>query len=96
MLIIELTYIKPIEEVERYLEAHRAFLGEHYSSGVFIASGPKVPREGGVILANCIRDKAENLIQQDPFYVHDIADYRMVEFTPNRYSDEFRCIVATL
>ncbi len=94
MVIIELVYIKPIEEVERHLEAHRTFLDEHYASGVFIASGPKVPREGGVILARCPRDEVELLFQKDPFHIHGIADYRIVEFIPNRYSDEFRPIAA--
>ncbi|MDE6094920.1 MAG: YciI family protein, partial [Muribaculaceae bacterium] len=40
MFIAILTYKKPLEEVDRFLQAHRDFLAEHYAAGDFIASGP--------------------------------------------------------
>lgn len=39
MYIVTLTYKKPIEEVEKHLEAHVIFLKENYAKGFFIASG---------------------------------------------------------
>ena len=51
MYVINLTYIVPLEQVDSALEAHRAFLNEQFEAGVFVAAGPKVPRDGGVILA---------------------------------------------
>ena len=50
MFIAILTYKKPLEEVDRFLQAHRDFLAEHYAAGDFIASGPQTPRVGGVIM----------------------------------------------
>ncbi len=50
MFIAILTYIKPLEEVDSFLQAHRDYLSEHYSAGDFIASGPQNPRVGGVIM----------------------------------------------
>ena len=50
MYIIILTYQKDLSEVEKHLEAHRAYLDKHYASGHFVASGAQVPRIGGVIL----------------------------------------------
>ncbi|RSS96661.1 hypothetical protein EF903_02970 [Streptomyces sp. WAC05292] len=51
MFVMELTYIAPLEAVEEQLDAHMAWLDAHYASGVFLASGRKVPRDGGIILA---------------------------------------------
>ena len=51
MFVVSLTYKKPIAEVELHLAAHIAYLDEYYAAGTFVASGRKVPRTGGVILA---------------------------------------------
>ena len=50
MFIAILTYKKPLEEVDRFLQAHRDYLTEHYTAGDFITSGPQTPRVGGVIM----------------------------------------------
>ncbi len=88
MFIAILTYRKPLSEVERYLPAHREFLAEHYRSGAFIASGPQVPRTGGVILMKgSDRATVDRIIARDPFYLHGIAEYRIVEFAPSLFCD---------
>lgn len=89
MFIAILTYKKPLEEVDRFLQEHREYLAEHYAAGDFIASGPQTPRVGGVIMI-----KAENraavdaIIAQDPFKINGIADYQIVEFTPTMFCDD--------
>ena len=89
MFIAILTYKKPLSEVDKYLAAHREYLARHYAAGDFIASGPQTPRIGGVIMM-----KAENrtdvdiIISQDPFYINNIADYQLVEFTPTMFKNE--------
>ena len=90
MYIIILTYQKDLSEVEKHLEAHRAYLDKHYASGHFIASGAQVPRTGGVILSKASnRGEVEAIIAQDPFYKHQIATYQIIEFTPTKYSEAF-------
>jgi len=37
--------------IDAEMRAHVAWLRTHYASGTFLASGRKVPRDGGVILA---------------------------------------------
>ncbi|MDE6535611.1 MAG: YciI family protein, partial [Muribaculaceae bacterium] len=70
-------------EVDRYLQAHRDYLAEHYAAGDFIMSGPQTPRVGGVIMIKATSQAAvDNLIAQDPFKINGIADYQIVEFTP--------------
>ena len=86
MFIAILTYKKPLEEVDRFLQAHREYLAEHYDAGDFIASGPQTPRVGGVILMKAeSRAEIDSIIEQDPFNINGIADYRIVEFTPTMF-----------
>ena len=90
MYLIILTYQKDLNEVEKHLEAHRAYLDKHYASGHFVASGAQVPRKGGVILCKAgNRGEVEGIIAQDPFYEHQIATYQIIEFTPTKYSEAF-------
>ena len=86
MFIAILTYKKPLEDVDRFLQAHRDYLAEHYAAGDFIASGPQTPRVGGVILMKAeSRAEINSIIAQDPFNINEIADYQIVEFTPTMF-----------
>lgn len=89
MVIIELTYLKPISDVEHFLEPHISFLDKYYDQGVFIASGRKVPRDGGVILAFTDKASAAEIIKEDPFYQEGIAEYRLTEFVPSKSDPRF-------
>ena len=88
MFIAILTYKKPLSEVDRFLAAHREYLAKHYAAGDFIASGPQMPRVGGVIMIKANdRTAVEAIIAQDPFNINGIADYQIVEFTPTMFCD---------
>ncbi|MEV6776583.1 YciI family protein [Streptomyces syringium] len=81
MFVLELTYIAPVERVEAALAEHIAWLDAHYASGVFIASGRKVPRDGGVIIAlGDDRSKIEEIVESDPFTVAGVCEYSVTEF----------------
>jgi uncharacterized protein YciI len=44
-------------------------------------AGPKVPRDGGVILAVCIgREKLDAILATDPFAQQQLARYKVTEF----------------
>ena len=89
MFIAILTYKKPLSEVDKYLDAHRRYLAEHYAAGNFIASGPQTPRVGGVIMIKAKnREAFEAFIRQGPFHMNGIADYQIVEFTPTMFVTE--------
>jgi uncharacterized protein YciI len=83
MYVVTLTYVKPLEEVDPLMDAHVAWLKSHYASGLFVASGRRVPRTGGVILARS-GDEAtlRAALASDPFAVHQVARFDVVEFTP--------------
>jgi uncharacterized protein YciI len=83
MFIISLAYTAPLEQVDAHLAAHRAFLDTQYARGVFLLSGRKVPREGGIIVARAAnRAEVEELVRQDPFHQAGVAHYEITEFVP--------------
>ncbi len=92
MFIAILTYKQPLSEVDRFLTAHREYLAKHYAAGDFIASGPQIPRIGGVIMMKAdSREAVEAIIAEDPFHINGIADYQIVEFTPTMFiSDDLK------
>ena len=87
MFIFKLTYKKPLKYVELHLAAHRKYLDRFYEAGKLIASGPREPRVGGVILCNVRTvDEAQNLISQDPFFKEGIADYEITQFHVTKHN----------
>ncbi len=90
LFIIDLHYSAPLEQIDLYLDPHVAFLETCYNSGHFIASGPKVPRTGGVILATAKdRQELEQILSQDPFHENKVATYKITEFRPSMLADAF-------
>lgn len=83
MFVLILTYKAPIEKVIELLGEHNAYLDKHYATGRFVASGPQVPRIGGVILCKAdSREEVETIIKEDPF--NAVADYQIIEFEVNK------------
>jgi uncharacterized protein YciI len=80
MLVIELTYLKPLSEVNLFVDEHRAFINKYTQQGIFITSGPKVPRDGGVILSHADCDVIDEIIKEDPFCREQIAEFRFIQF----------------
>lgn len=85
MFAIIVTYTAPLSEIDANLAAHREFLAENFAAGRLLLCGPQVPREGGLILASgsMSRAEVEAMVETDPFKTAGVADYRIVEFTPN-------------
>ncbi|MEM8523040.1 MAG: YciI family protein [Bacteroidota bacterium] len=93
MFVIELTYKVELEKVDEYLEEHIDYLKKQYDNGAFIASGRKVPRTGGIILSKL--ESKEGLLQilnEDPFKMNNLADYKIIEFIPSMTSQEFEVL----
>lgn len=87
MFVVELTYVQPLEVIDAQLEAHRRFLDENYVREIFLASGPKNPRSGGIILASGRISRAEldAIFDQDPFKQHGIATYHVIDFSARKF-----------
>ena len=69
----------------RCARAHRVFLERQFAAGVFVIAGPKVPREGGIIVASAIeRDRLDTILAEDPFAQQKLAHYDVIEFKATR------------
>lgn len=85
LFIIDLSYKAPLEKLDEAMKAHVKFLDEHYESGHFIASGRKVPRTGGIILATAVsKTEVESWMKSDPFYKLDLTDFIVTEFLTSK------------
>ncbi|SAL21579.1 YciI family protein [Caballeronia telluris] len=85
MYVINLRYTGALAEIDDALGAHRLFLERQFAAGIFIAAGPKVPRDGGIILASGIdRDRLDSILAEDPFAAQKLAHYEVIEFKATR------------
>jgi uncharacterized protein YciI len=81
MFVIELTYRADLADIDAHMAAHVAFLKKHYAAGTFLVSGRKIPRTGGIILASGkSREDIEEIVKDDPFHRHGLAEFRVIEF----------------
>jgi uncharacterized protein YciI len=81
MFVIELLYKADLAQIDAHMAAHVKFLKKHYASGHFLVSGRKIPRDGGIILAVAAsRAEIEEIIRNDPFVRHRLAEFRVIEF----------------
>jgi uncharacterized protein YciI len=85
MFIVTLTYLKTVEEVDVLMPGHIAWLDEGYASGLFVASGRRIPRTGGVILARSGDEQGLiEFLARDPFAIHGAARFDVVEFSATK------------
>lgn len=95
MFIILVNYKKPIEVVDQHLAEHVRFLEEGYQKNYFVVAGRRNPRTGGVIVSQLTdRQQLENIIKQDPYHIHQVADFDVVEFTPRAWHVDFKPFLA--
>lgn len=83
MIIANLRYIVPIETIDQFLVEHRRVLQELCDQNILVCSGPKNPRDGGIMMLNVADiDTAKRILSADPFWREELATYEFIEFTP--------------
>jgi uncharacterized protein YciI len=87
MFVISLTYQASLDEIDAALPAHVEWLREGYDRGLFVASGRKVPRTGGMIFAIGERETIERKLENDPFRQAGFATYDVTEFVATMVAD---------
>lgn len=91
MFIVDLNYIVPLEELDEHMEAHVKYLRKYYDRNIFVASGRKVPRTGGIILALAeTKEEVEKIIAEDPFYKNELAEFTVTHFLTSQYHPGLR------
>ncbi len=79
-------YRKPLDEVLRFVEDHRAYLRDLKARGVLLASGPFEPRYGGALLLRVPDAGADAALlavrDGDPFVKQAVAQYELLPWVP--------------
>ena len=79
-------YRKPLEEVLKHIEAHRAYLADLKTKGLLLASGPLDPRSGGALLLRVPDDAVAATLDAirdgDPFIQQGCAQYELLPWAP--------------
>lgn len=90
MFVVSIEYKVDLSEVDKLIPAHIEFLDKFYELGNFLASGRKVPRTGGIILASAnSREALNSILAEDPFYKANVANYEVTEFIPSKFAAGF-------
>ena len=91
MFIINLNYIVPLDKLDAHMTEHVKYLHKYYKQNVFVASGRKVPRTGGIILALAkSREDVDRIISEDPFYIHKLAEFTVTEFLTSQHHPDLK------
>ncbi len=91
--VIDLEYIVSMDKVDPHIPAHLEFVGSGYAQGLFLFSGPKVPRTGGVIIATAPSSKElEAFIAEDPLLTNNLARVKMTEIMLRNMADVLKTL----
>lgn len=91
MFVIDLHYIVPLEVLDSHMADHVKFLRKYYKLNVFVASGRKVPRTGGIILAlTKTMEELQEILSEDPFFTHKLAEFRITQFQTSQYHPDLK------
>ena len=94
MFIIDLKYIVPPEQLDEHMAEHIKYLKKYYKADVFIVSGRKVPRTGGIILAQAdSKEILEQIIANDPFHQHNLAEFTITEFLASQSHPDLKGLI---
>jgi uncharacterized protein YciI len=90
--IAVIRYRRPLDEVLTVVDEHRAYLRKLKDEGILLASGPCVPRNGGVLLlrvADTDVDAALDRIRDgDPFVQKGMAQHELLPWAPTFGKDD--------
>lgn len=89
LFCIDVIYQADLAVIEAHLAEHRAYLAKGYEAGFLLASGPKTPRTGGMIIGRFASlAAAQEFARNDPFALRGIASHSVVEFAPVLHAQE--------
>jgi len=85
--IAVIRYRKPLDEVLKVVEEHRAYLRDLKAKGLLLASGPFDPRHGGALLLRLPEAGADAALlavrDGDPFTKRQVAQYELLPWLPS-------------
>ena len=94
MYAIVLRYKRPLSEVDKHVDAHRARLRKNYADGTFLVSGRQRSGAAGFILAAAIeRGQLDAVFASDPFGQNNLADHEIIEVVPTMADERLSFLI---
>lgn len=95
--LLSLHYTVPEQETNLFVRDHVAYLERHHQDGTFLVSGQTFPTSiGGVIIARGVdRPTIEQIAEQDPFVLNNVAEYTITSITPGRVHPDLSAVLRT-
>jgi uncharacterized protein YciI len=95
MFVVLVNYVQPLAVIDGLLAEHVEFLDRHFAAGTFLASGRRVPRTGGMILARAeSREVLSAVLAQDPFAREGAAEYEILEVALGKAAPGLEALLA--
>lgn len=94
LCVVLIDYVDDLDLVDAQMNAHVAWLNEHFEAGTLLVAGRQHPRTGGVLLARGDRAAVEALAARDPFVRHGVATSRVIEFNASFAMPELAALLA--
>jgi len=85
--LVLLTYVKPIEEIDRLRPAHVEWIERAMKQGVMLLAGRRTSTTGGVLLFRGTPEMVEPVAKSDPFVTEGAATMELVSFTASFAAD---------
>ena len=91
-----ITYKAALAEIDARMAAHVVFLKKYYASGNFLVSGRKIPRDGGIILAEIFASaiQFEGRLAQLAIAI-DVTERRKAENAIRESESRLRAIISS-
>ena len=83
MFIVSLHYIVDLAVVDAHMDAHVAWLKEALADGWLLIAGRKVPRDGGILIAQGEKADIAAKVATDPFVLNGVAEITLTQFNPS-------------
>jgi uncharacterized protein YciI len=81
MFVLISHFQKPLDEINRLLAPHSAWVQRQYESGRFLVSGRREPPIGGIIVARASSEQElREVLNTDPLQQLGLAEYEIFAF----------------
>jgi uncharacterized protein YciI len=78
LFAIKLRYIRPSEDIQAHLDAHKAWLVKHIKAGTILFAGPVPQGNAGFLLAHADDlTIIQSMIAEDPFDIHQLVRFEI-------------------
>ncbi|TWB53125.1 uncharacterized protein YciI [Rhizobium sp. ERR 922] len=90
LFAIKLRYIRPSEDIQAHLDAHKAWLIKYTQAGIILFAGPAPQGNAGFVLAHA-DDLAviQSMIAEDPFDIHQLVTFEIDACDPALRATDF-------